>query len=481
MRRWVLGIGGAWVLGLGLAWAGPPEVEAPGLPPRFMPADAVPVAAGPSSSPGPVGDAGAPAETPPTLEAAFEALKAPLAAPAADAAPAPAPTAADSAPDGTGETTSETPEGAEDHDDMDGALDAQALDAHGERAPSTTEFTLGEGPPPANAAGVVTALTVGDGVASEWLRRGLAELQRWQATRGALARLATGLFRAVVAHADPAWIAEWHPTAAVGVVTNGRLLFAAHMTDTPGIHMRHPELAFALPEVIEHLRAAGNAVRKKHPGGMDLQIGDISVRKGGKLKPHFTHQNGRDVDLRYYLLDVAPGDHTHHFVGPDKLDAKRLWTFIDTLVARDAVHLIYMDYRLQKALYDYAIRHLKRTPAELYRVMSWPKAKRRTDAVIQHAKNHFSHMHIMFKSPVSDFWGGLYTVEEASDLQRRVDLATRGSFEHTIAKGETLGHVAKKHKVSIEELMRTNRLTEKSKLRPGQVINVPVQGARRVR
>lgn len=452
MRRTAIGMCWALLLGLGAAYADPPDSEpSTGLPPRFMPHDDVPATGEPTG----------PDATPPGIQAVVTELKG-QALVTAPGEPLPPQAEGDSV--GEGGSAGEGGSVGEGDPAGEGGAAVAGDEAEAEEGDEGEE----------NAEAVVA----GSGAL---MARIIAELQAGDETRNLLVKYSLSMVRSLRAAADPAWLAEWHPPASVGGISTGRLLFATQMTDSPGIHMRHPELAWTVPEVVEHLRAAGDAVRRKHPGGMDLQISDISVRKGGKLKPHFTHRNGRDVDLRYYLLDVAPGDHTHHFVGPDKLDCKRLWTFIDTLVARNAVNLIYMDYRLQKALYDYAIKHLKRTPAELYSVISWPKAKRRTDAVIQHAKNHFSHMHIRFKTPRSTFVGSLYTPEEAEDLQRRVDLATRGSYEYAIKRGETLGLIARKHKVSLEELLRTNRLTEKSKVRPGQVLNIPVNGPRRVR
>lgn len=303
------------------------------------------------------------------------------------------------------------------------------------------------------------------------------QLYRWQLAKGPAARAFAAGMRVLARHASAAWLSSWHPAASVGPINDGRLLFSAHMKPdrAAGVHTRNPPLMYTVPEAIEHLRAAHAAVRQKHPGGMDLQISDISIRKGGRFAPHFTHRHGRDVDLRYYLLDVQPGDHEHHFVGPDKLDCARLWTFFDTLIERDAVRLIYIDYRLQKRLYQYARQTLKRTPEELEPILSWPKARNRPGAIIRHAKNHFSHMHIRFKTPKASFWGSLYSPRQADALQRRLDIELRGTLDYTVRKGDTLGHIARRHRTTIEAIMQANRLTKKSKLQLGQLLQIPVE------
>jgi LysM repeat protein len=45
---------------------------------------------------------------------------------------------------------------------------------------------------------------------------------------------------------------------------------------------------------------------------------------------------------------------------------------------------------------------------------------------------------------------------------------------HTVARGETLTSIAKMHKVTIEELQKTNHITDDRKLQIGQTLVIPV-------
>ncbi|MCA9526422.1 MAG: penicillin-insensitive murein endopeptidase [Myxococcales bacterium] len=261
-----------------------------------------------------------------------------------------------------------------------------------------------------------------------------------------------------------------HPPAAVGRV-QGRLLFGVQMQDSEGVWLRDRDAAWAVPETIDALVAAAAEVRRLHPGGMELSIGDISRRTGGRFPPHRTHQSGRDADMRYYLVDVQPGDREHHYTGVDNVDLPRQWTFIKTLIDRGQAEVIYMDYRHQERLYKYA-RAQGMTPEQLTPIFSYPRGKRVMSAVIQHMKNHFNHLHVRVFAPKSQLFGLLWTPAEAFALQQQVDLATLGHFDYVIRDGETLGKIARNHKVELADLMAWNGLGPRSKLRPGMVLKI---------
>src|SRR6185436_11784755 len=44
---------------------------------------------------------------------------------------------------------------------------------------------------------------------------------------------------------------------------------------------------------------------------------------------------------------------------------------------------------------------------------------------------------------------------------------------HRVRKGETLSHIARRHRVSVERLLAANGMTRASQLRSGQVLRVP--------
>ena len=57
-------------------------------------------------------------------------------------------------------------------------------------------------------------------------------------------------------------------------------------------------------ELVQLLERAAYRVAKKHPGSK-LYVGELSKERGGTISGHGSHQNGRDVDLAFYMLDAG--------------------------------------------------------------------------------------------------------------------------------------------------------------------------------
>ena len=67
--------------------------------------------------------------------------------------------------------------------------------------------------------------------------------------------------------------------------------------------------------------------------------------------------------------------------------------------------------------------------------------------------------------------------EQALPVAARTPAASDWQATHTIAQGESLYGIARKHNVKVAELQRVNDITEVRKIRPGTVIKVPGSGA----
>lgn len=273
------------------------------------------------------------------------------------------------------------------------------------------------------------------------------------------------------AQIEPLQLATLHPSASVGRAGKGRLLFAVQMPKTPGIHVRNPDEAWTVPEVIIALQAAHAAVDEAHPGGPDMVIGDISRKNGGRFYPHRSHQDGLDVDMRYFLLGEQPADYKYRFVTPQNFDTERVWTLIEHLYESGQVDRIFVDYRHQRRLYRHA-RQLGHTPARLEPILSYPKARYRKDALVRHVRGHHNHLHIRFEAPFARLLGRLWTVDEALDMQRRIALAVNGEFDYVVRRGDTLSGIAARNEVTVADLRTWNRLPRRLVLRPGRVLKV---------
>jgi penicillin-insensitive murein endopeptidase len=61
---------------------------------------------------------------------------------------------------------------------------------------------------------------------------------------------------------------------------------------------------FGTSELVQLLERAASRVATRVPGAR-LSVGELSAERGGRLDGHRSHQNGRDVDIAFYMLDAA--------------------------------------------------------------------------------------------------------------------------------------------------------------------------------
>lgn len=274
--------------------------------------------------------------------------------------------------------------------------------------------------------------------------------------------------------ADHSHLEPWHglhPPLSVGKEKNGRLLFGYKIQTAFGLWVMEPEDSYTSFEVALTLYALNAIVRRAHPGGADLMVLDIAQESGGKFKPHNTHQNGSDVDLRYYIKSVPPHDHEKRFVHASKLDLPRMWTFLKVIKRYNLAEFIFMDHRLQKAIYLYGKNKLNMSEQELRLYLSYPSKGRRAGALIRHVSNHYHHMHVRFNQNTSYEWREM-SLQEAGEHHLSYLRNRTGFFEYVVQPGQTLGAIAQFNQVRLRDLLKWNKLTNRSIIRPGQILKV---------
>ncbi len=220
--------------------------------------------------------------------------------------------------------------------------------------------------------------------------------------------------KAALAVVDGAtWIAE-QPVAererakpasgGANVPWHGKLADAEKLPGDEGYQIRRPSRAYGEPNVIEHLRSSIAVVRALYPDVHTLAIGDISAEHGGKLDNHKSHQTGLDVDVGFYFRRVPTG-YPEHFAGADaNLDLEATWAlltaFARTTDVDDGVEIIFLDYAVQKRLYDWARK--RGTPdADLGSLLQYPRGKDSLAGLVRHWPNHADHLHVRFKQAAS--------------------------------------------------------------------------------
>ena len=147
-----------------------------------------------------------------------------------------------------------------------------------------------------------------------------------------------------------------HSTS-VGAPGHGQLLSGVALPSLgPGFRhnpKRPPEARYGTVELVQAIAVAAAAVEVALPGS-GLTVNDISLREGGRIAQHGSHQNGRDADILFYVQDAsgAPAPSVGVPIEPDgsgvdynfladgtddihlRLDAPRTWRFVAELIGK---------------------------------------------------------------------------------------------------------------------------------------------------
>jgi LysM repeat protein len=155
-----------------------------------------------------------------------------------------------------------------------------------------------------------------------------------------------------------------------------------------GYHLRRPANAWGTPAATAGIQAAIARYRELEPDAPVVQIGDISRKNGGPLRSHLSHQDGRDVDIGYVFEQHDEGKSR-------RIDIPRTWSLISSFVEDEHLAVIFVDYRLQRRLYEHA-QSIGVDQARLDEVFEYPR-KGDGEALLYHWRGHTIHFHVRFK------------------------------------------------------------------------------------
>ena len=190
------------------------------------------------------------------------------------------------------------------------------------------------------------------------------------------------------------------PSRSVGPTTDGQLVDACRIPASgPGYIAVSPN-AFGTDNTVALLQSAAAVVGRSYPQMPVVVIGAISAENGGFLRPHKSHQSGRDVDIAYLRTQpVQP--RRFELTDNTNLDVERTWTFLESLLATGEVGLIFMDYEIQAILYE-ALLDNGWTEQGLQPLFQYPAGANVPRGVIRHATGHADHFHVRFRCPEGD-------------------------------------------------------------------------------
>jgi hypothetical protein len=265
---------------------------------------------------------------------------------------------------------------------------------------------------------------------------------------------------------------EIDPTAigSLSIGTAGRASLYNGVALPPSPHWQAAPNAdsYATSETIAFLEAAVDTVFELFPETQPIVIGDISAEGGGHLKRHRSHQGGRDVDVGFFYK----GGKTSWFLPgtPANFDLPRNWALVRALVTRTDVHLIFLDIRIQRMLYKYALS-LGEEKSWLDQVFQCGRGLR--NSIVQHVVGHRTHYHVRFYNAVAQEMG-----RRAQPLLVELNLMKPAVYTvpHVVGRGQTLGRLAARYGTSVRAIMQANGMRT-TRLTVGRTYQIPRLGS----
>ncbi|WP_434391180.1 penicillin-insensitive murein endopeptidase [Melittangium boletus] len=247
-------------------------------------------------------------------------------------------------------------------------------------------------------------------------------------------------------------------SVSVGFVHSGRMVNAVQFPPGEPWIVVSPELTWATQETIDAVITAIREVKAAHPKAPRLRVNQISSKDGGYLRPHKSHQAGRDVDLGFYYPTEEPirvRERERH------IDLELNWGLIKALAVHTDVQMILVDKRVQKVLREYALGHGE----DAKWVDSLFLGER---ALIKHARGHRDHFHVRFFNARAQELG--WRIAPLLALQ-----PDHNMMMHRVRSGDTLGAIALRYGSGVKAIQKASRMRN-TFLRLGQVLAVPLRG-----
>jgi len=187
----------------------------------------------------------------------------------------------------------------------------------------------------------------------------------------------------------------------VGKASRGRLKHGRRMPGRgEGFVRKNDKAAWGTDETVALISWAALEMTRRYPGTVPMVVGDLSDEDGGRLRPHLSHQSGRDADVGYYFLGNKRVTHFRTATRKD-LDAEKTWTLLELLIATGQVQYFFIDRRLHKPLFRHALA-MGWTEVEARKLFEAPIGRAKRSGIIRHIPGHKHHFHVRFRCPEGD-------------------------------------------------------------------------------
>jgi len=176
----------------------------------------------------------------------------------------------------------------------------------------------------------------------------------------------------------------------VGKPNRGRLVNGVQLPASDMVKILDKDKVWGTSHTIELLQTAIAVFRRDSGYDKPLTVSSISKKKGGKFRPHSSHQTGRDADIR---LPRKPGASKGD--APSSIDWTMTWHLVKALADTGEIQYIFISWSRQKYLRR-AARSAGATNAEIDKLIQYPRKPKTNKGLVRHAKGHTVHLHVRF-------------------------------------------------------------------------------------
>jgi murein endopeptidase len=183
-------------------------------------------------------------------------------------------------------------------------------------------------------------------------------------------------------------------------VRERRLEGLVQVPSHPGYEVRAPSRAWGTASTVTWLVQAFDELVRTDPTAPRVRVHDLSLQEGGPMNDHVSHQTGRDADIMYYQHGCQ-GPCVGREVSAAELDAARQWQLLRHWLELGQAQFIFVDYALQRPLYEAAQASGATTP-QLAQWFQYPRGSGFHGGIIRHSPHHANHVHVRFQCPPGD-------------------------------------------------------------------------------
>ncbi len=177
-----------------------------------------------------------------------------------------------------------------------------------------------------------------------------------------------------------------HSGESVGRPNRGRLVDGVALPAGPYV-IRFDWQKFGSALTVWNLARVLRAFRAETGFEGELFVGAMSRRNGRRLRPHRSHQSGRDVDVRLPAMPHAEG----FKLEIDEVDWHATWALVDAFVRTGDVQVIFLERKLRRRLKRAGLA-LGADDERIARVLG----------SVRHSPGHTAHIHVRFQCAANE-------------------------------------------------------------------------------